>query len=437
MKRFVFAAWAAFLGAVATLTLVGVLDRSRVPEEPAERAAAPRATFTGTESCVGCHADIARAYSRTHHPMMLGSASAIAPELLEQWDRLPDAHGNPVVFDENQDSGIDGVRHLSLADGTRLDGIASVHVDHAGDRDFIAYFRDADDRVLHRQPVSPYHIGARYRQALAVNLGDGAGSRLLKYQYSFDDGVYQYTWRDRNQARIYEENCIDCHVGGFDLQAFEADRNRPLEEFTADLGVGCESCHGPGSRHVAAPRAADRIVDPERLTADQQVHLCAQCHIRGTSTVHEGRQDSIDFRPGDDILDHFRPVPVDWGRGTARVAADGKAAASRQQFMDHYLGTKADLTCTGCHAMHSADSHGALLRGDLLETCRTCHDPNAYPDLDTVLHAMDGRRGWDDPAWRGWRSQHTFRLDQQQRVIGLPEIEWPEDSGWPWEQMHD
>lgn len=84
-------------------------------------------------------------------------------------------------------------------------------------------------------------------------------------------------------------------------------------------------------------------------------------HIRGSSTAHDGRQDSIDFRPGDNVLAHFGPVPVAWGVGTRRVAADGKAAASRQQFMDHYLGTKADMTCTDCHAMHDADAHGALL----------------------------------------------------------------------------
>lgn len=58
---------------------------------------------------------------------------------------------------------------------------------------------DAGGAVRHAQPVSPYHVGAKYRQALAVNLGDGAGTRLLKYQYSFDDDNLQYTWNDRNQ----------------------------------------------------------------------------------------------------------------------------------------------------------------------------------------------------------------------------------------------
>lgn len=433
MKRFVFAAWAAFLGAIVTLTLFGLLHRAPEPE-PTERAEAPRATFTGSDGCIGCHRDIDRVYRQTRHPLMLGPVSAITAELLDQWHRLPDGYGNPVMFEAHRDSGVDGIRDLVLADGTRLNGIAAVHIDHDGDHDFTAYFRDTDGRIVHRQSVSPYPIGSGYRQALAVNLGDGAGTRLLKYQYGFNDGTDQHGWHDRGETGIYEANCIGCHVSGFDLQAFEADRNRSLEELTADLGVGCESCHGPGNRHVAAPRAANRIVNPARLSPDQQNHICAQCHIRGTSTMHDGRRDNIDFRPGDNILDHFRPVPVDWGRNTDWVAADGKASAGNQQFMDHYLGTKADLTCTDCHAVHSDDSHGRLLRSDLLQICADCHGETAYPDLDTVRHAMDGRRNWDDPGWQGWRSQHTFRLDQAQRVIGLPASDWPVDGGWPWDQ---
>lgn len=524
MKRFVFAAWAAFIGAVAALTWVAATNESPAPravpepsdeqvftlDEVAAHAAAAdcwmaingevydvsdylpehptsieahcgteasdamrtkdigrphssrawqqlsdyrigslasepptadapgaeflRTAYTGSESCMRCHRGIDRAYSQTNHPRMLGPTSQIDPELLDKWQQLPDPQGNPVVFDENQAGGIDGTRDLDLKDGTRLEGIAAVYVDYDGEGGFTTRFLDAGGGTRLEQPALPYHIGSRYRQALAVNLGDGAGTRLLKYQYSFDDGRYQYTWNDRNQARIYEDSCIGCHVTDFDPEAFQADPNRDLESVAADLGVGCESCHGPGSAHVAAPAEPDGIVNPAALTTDQQIHVCAQCHIRGTSTVHEGRQDNIDFIPGDNVMEHFEPVPVQWGERTARVAADGKAGSSRQQFMDHYLGTKADLTCTACHSMHGDDSQGAMLRGDLLQTCAGCHGEAAFPDLDAVRAAMDGLRGWDDSAWRGWRSQHTFRLDDQQRVIGVPEQRWPGQGGWPWEQ---
>lgn len=429
MRRLILAVFAAFVGAVVTLTLVGLFD------EPDGEQVRAEAHYTGSQACIDCHRGVHGAYRETLHPRMLGTAAEIDPELLEHWDDLPDPRGNPVVFDEDEPTGLTGRRDLTLGDGAELTDIDGVYVDHRGGERFVARFHDADDQVVHERAVSPYSVGARFRQALAVNLTDGEGTRLLKYQYSFDDGRYQFTWRDRNQARIYEVSCIGCHVSGFDLGGFEADRNQPLEAFTADLGVGCESCHGPGSAHVAAPRTVGLIVDPAELTTDQQVHLCAQCHIRGTSTRHTDRQDAIDFQPGDNILDHLKPVPVRWGEGTDRVAADGKAAASRQQFMDHYLGTKANLPCTTCHVMHERDSHGALLRADITEVCARCHagDPVEYDTMEAIRHAMDGHRGWDDPAWRGWRSQHTFRTDTEDRVIGLPGAEWPEEDIWPWE----
>lgn len=47
-------------------------------------------------------------------------------------------------------------------------------------------------------------------------------------------------------------------------------------------GIGCESCHGPGSKHVAA-QGQGNIVNPAKLGTVQQEQLCGQCHSRVTS----------------------------------------------------------------------------------------------------------------------------------------------------------
>lgn len=50
--------------------------------------------------------------------------------------------------------------------------------------------------------------------------------------------------------RQYDGECIVCHVVGFALQGgFTDERRTPHLE-----NVGCESCHGPGSLHVASPQ---------------------------------------------------------------------------------------------------------------------------------------------------------------------------------------
>lgn len=393
------------------------------------------ASYVGMQSCVGCHNQINAEYSQTFHPRKVGPKETIRQEAIDQWNEVLqfDQRGNPVVYDENEATGIAGARQINLTDGTQLADVDGVFVRHEGNRQFIADFYNTGGQVVHTMEVDLYHVGGgKYRQAFGVNLGEGEGTRLLKYQFSFDDYQYQNVWRDRNQARIFEINCIGCHVTGFNLEAWEQDRDQPLEAVTANLGVGCENCHGPGSIHVTNSTVAGTIVNPANLTKDQQVHNCSQCHIRGTSTSHPGRQDNLNFRPGDNVLDNFNPMPVTWDTATNRVAGDGKARASRQQFMDHYIGVKSDMRCTDCHSWHGYNEQGELFLAELSELCAGCHG-DQYGTADDIRQLIDGRRGWEGTENVGWRMQHTYRIDEQGRVMGLPEGERPEDNVWPWE----
>ena len=396
--------------------------------------------YVGDQQCIGCHVDVYEDYRHTSHPGKAGDEATIVQEAIDTWsEEMLHPFGNPVVFDADEPTGIAGTRDMTLADGTELPGISGVYVVQESERQFRADFYDASEDLVHSTPVNLFHIGApMYRQAYAVNLRDGYGTRLLKYQYSLDDFGHFYTWRDRNQARIYEVNCIGCHVVGFDLPKWEADKNLDITETTVNLGIGCESCHGPGSLHVADPFDMDLIVNPfVDLTKDQQVHVCSQCHIRGWEHDGEGnrtgRQDNIRFRPGDSVLEYFEPWTLDLGVGNARVATDGKARASRQQFMDHYIGNHAALACTDCHGWHANNAEGKLFVEDTLEAvCATCHGPT-YGDDEQIRAMINGRVGWED-ADAGWWMNHTYRNDEQGRVIGFAPDAWPEDGNWPWDQ---
>lgn len=66
--------------------------------------------------------------------------------------------------------------------------------------------------------------------------------------------------------------CVTCHVTGYELTggypAPDSARN------AAVAAVGCESCHGPGSLHLTAPKA-----DKKKFIAkDVSAKMCTQCH---------------------------------------------------------------------------------------------------------------------------------------------------------------
>lgn len=66
----------------------------------------------------------------------------------------------------------------------------------------------------------------------------------------------------------YNLSCVGCHVTGY---------NQPGGSTVSHVGnlqnVGCETCHGPGSMHVADPLAA-----PVNVRRDAPEELCTGCH---------------------------------------------------------------------------------------------------------------------------------------------------------------
>ncbi|HEX6943210.1 MAG TPA: multiheme c-type cytochrome [Gemmatimonadaceae bacterium] len=69
------------------------------------------------------------------------------------------------------------------------------------------------------------------------------------------------------KQRQRHASCIDCHVTGSQVGGFEMFTEQDINGLK---GVGCEVCHGPGSRHVV-DATHERMVQPSQ-------ELCAVCH---------------------------------------------------------------------------------------------------------------------------------------------------------------
>jgi hypothetical protein len=119
--------------------------------------------------------------------------------------------------------------------------------------------RQTDAPAMHAAPrAGPTYVGAR----------TCAACHTAAY----------FWWLSTPHARAYQTlekrgreldlDCIGCHVTGFERPG--GARMGHLQEL---YGVGCESCHGPGSEHIENPSPPHRGLSRKPTEA-----LCLDCH---------------------------------------------------------------------------------------------------------------------------------------------------------------
>ncbi|HTO70548.1 MAG TPA: tetratricopeptide repeat protein [Myxococcota bacterium] len=338
--------------ALLAAALFGCRERAAAPP-PASPAAPAPASFVGSEACAGCHAAEAAAWRASEH------AHAIQP-----------ADANTVLAD------------FSRAEFSVRDGQYRVHA--AGP--------DGAPADFHVR----YTFGVEPLQQYLLEL---PGGRLQAYTRAWDVSRKRWFdlypgeklapgdelhWTGRQQNWNYM--CADCHSTdvrkGFDFAS------RTYDTKFAELAVGCEACHGPGSAHVEWAKSkrgplgltvdlseragAHWTLDPQTGNStrsrprpdDAELEACAPCHAR-RSQLAEG------WRAGHAFLDHYRPAllaePAYWADGQQRAEDYTWGSFLQSKMYAH------GVTCSDCHEPHSA-----ALRAEGNALCERCHSAEKY-----------------------------------------------------------
>lgn len=166
-------------------------------------------------------------------------------------------------------------------------------------------------------------------------------------------------------AQNWNFMCADCHSTSV-RKGYDATRDTFNTTWT-DLAVGCEACHGPGSQHLAAPRASYRRIVEGRDTAEMSA--CAACHARRAQFA-EGAL------AGDPLMDHYLPALLAEelyhpdGQQQGEVFIWGSYVQSRKH--------AAGVTCGACH-----EPHTQKLRLPGNAVCTQCH---AAAEFDVPAH---------------------------------------------------
>lgn len=303
-------AWVLSAFLAATITWAGCALHSPSAPQQATTPEPPPSPYVGAEVCGECHAEIFRKQTASHHALTLRPMVAdwakgtFSPQVhLNDPDtktdyRLEERNGSfwqvlsrngaeigSARFDYLLGSGHHGVSPMSF-DGNTWHYLALTYYAKGG-WDF-----------------SPMHGGGDKAERLKNVIG--------------------------NPTPVSElEKCFQCHSTRLEFNGPTLNLQR------SELGVRCESCHGPGREHVEAARAKSRdlaINNPRQWSSESFMALCQQCHNESSSL--EGLQLGIPTDPNSPKAVKFHVYGVE------------KSACYRK--------SNGAFRCTTCHDPHSS-----------------------------------------------------------------------------------
>ncbi len=357
------------------------------------------AKFVGADTCGTCHTDKFKDWQRTWHSKM------------EQWPT-----DDIVVGDFNTT-----VTYSKIADVKTADG-KPAPLDANGKPQTVTFqiktFRkdggywftvlDADNPANNQTYKIAKTLGGKWDQHYEVEVNGrytptalrwsvGTKEWIINAYRPFDWVIWDGTPDGRPRRpeelprdRFAEAKCAGCHTTGYTYKQDPGDKHW---EATGDgrLGVGCEQCHGPGSKHVEQAKAAaekgtplasgtSTIVHPLKdLNAYQQNQICASCHGRASNKKDPELSFQQGFRPGDTNM-NSRVTYWSYSMNSnpnqfSYFWSNDWAKRNRQQWQDFTKSThfnKAGVTCVTCHTFHGEWSEGQL-RGNAEDMCAGCH----------------------------------------------------------------
>jgi len=327
--------------------------------------------YAGSASCTACHRAEAVSWAASHHARAMAPATQAAV--------LGDFNDTRVAFRGSAArlyrAGGQFMARIDGADGKPGDFAVTQTLGVSPLQQYLVSFPDGRKQAL------PWAWDTRATAA--------GGQRWI---YLYQDGAVAagdpLHWTGLLQN--WNFMCAECHVTGL-RKNYDPTAN-VYHSVTAEIGVGCESCHGPGAGHVAWARDGAKPLVPQlgfatmmakRPAADWSVDartgspahgvarpaggeedVCAQCHSRRAALAE-------DWRPGRVLTQTHLPDFL--AAGLFEDDGQMKDEVFNDQSFQQSLMYARGVQCSDCHNPHS----GALkLAGAAV--CSQCHVPARF-----------------------------------------------------------
>jgi predicted CXXCH cytochrome family protein len=239
----------------------------------------------------------------------------------------------------------------------------------------------------------------------------GIGNQLFAFPFTYLLSEKRWVPNETTLLRPHQPNvlyawnqvCIKCHaVAG---QPHIQQHN--VQTKTANLGIACESCHGPGQTHSERYKNPilrylkhgnkepdSTIINPRNLNGKQASQVCGQCHNASLHANHkQWITQGVDLRPGKPLSPELQTIrhPVhanqpwldpllqrDPSYLSGRFWNDGMIRISGREYngyLESPCAKDPKFSCLSCHSMHQSQPDDQLAEhksGN--QACLPCHE---------------------------------------------------------------
>lgn len=339
-----------FSSAVSMLMMIMLLSCESKTEQKDYRdltnaSLADTEGYLGDASCVSCHQEAFKSWQGSHHDL--------AMQLVTEESVL----GN---FDSIHAS-LDGVNYFFFRKGS--DFFVKVKEIDGSENEFkIAY-------VFGFTPLQQYLVDFPDGKKQVLRVSWDSLKNKWFHQYAGDEIAVTDWLHWTRGAQNWNTMCAECHSTNLKKNYFvEKDS---FHTTYSSINVSCESCHGPGLKHVNWANSDQSEKNKwviEGKDQNTQLNMCAPCHARRAKLTKN-------LVPGLTFEDQYmvQNISSEFYHEDGQILEEDYVYGSFLQSKMHAQG----IRCSDCHNVHSLE---LKFTGNKL--CLQCH----VPDYDTQKH---------------------------------------------------
>lgn len=305
--------------------------------------------YVGDNNCSSCHKDTYDLWKGSHHELAMQIANDST--VLGNFD------------DVNVE--IDGVKYFFFKNEEEFK-VRIVEIDQSEKEYKISY-------TFGVTPLQQYLVDFDKGKKQVLRITWDAVNNKWYHQYP-GDKISNHDWLHWSKsAQNWNTMCAECHSTNLKKNYFvEKDS---FHTTYSSINVSCESCHGPGERHLnwANKKGNDKdLFILKGANQKEQLNLCAPCHARRVKLTKN-------LEPGKEFENQLmvQNLSTNYYHGDGQINEEDYVYGSFLQSKMHANGVK----CTDCHNPHSLK-----LKFNGNKLCLQCHLPEKFDSKNHHFH---------------------------------------------------